>query len=352
MKWINDLPQWLIWGLILPIIVLNGWALLLITDYFRQLFAVFVGANLLAFVLNYAVRWLQRRRLSRSRAILVVFLLALSLFFILTVTLIPVLMDQVNGLLQNLPVWIVSGSEQFQSLQSWASARRLPVDLLDFVARLQETLLAQLQPFSSEVVGFGIGLAGSALDFVITIALAFYLLVHGEHLWEGIFQWMPRQSSIRLRRSLRQNFHNYFSGQATLAMLMGFAMIVVFLVLQVPFGLLFGLAVGIMTLIPLGAPLSIGLISFLVGLSSFWLGVKMLVVGIFVNQTIENAIAPRLLGRFTGLNPAWVIIALLIGARVGGGLGLLMAIPTAGFAKSVVEALREKEEKERLRDEG
>jgi len=78
----------------------------------------------------------------------------------------------------------------------------------------------------------------------------------------------------------------------------------------------------------------------LVGLGSFWLGVKMLVVGIFVNQTIENAIAPRLLGRFTGLNPAWVIVALLIGARVSGVLGLLMAIPMAGFTKSVVETLR------------
>jgi len=343
MKWINNLPQWLVWGLILPIIVLNGWAILLVTDYFRQLFAIFVGANLLAFILNYAVRWLQRHRLSRARAILVVFLLALSLFFILTVTLIPVLMDQVNGLFQKLPVWLVSGNDQFQSLQSWALARRLPVDLLDFVARLQETLLTQLQPLSSGVVGLGIGLAGSALDFVITIALAFYLLVHGERLWDGVFQWVPSHSSSELRRSLQQNFHNYFSGQATLAMLMGVTMIVVFVVLQVPFGLLFGLAVGIMTLIPLGAPLSIGLISFLVGLSSFWLGVKMLVVGIFVNQTIENAIAPRLLGRFTGLNPAWVIVALLIGARVSGVLGLLMAIPIAGFTKSVVETLRAKD---------
>lgn len=351
MKWINDLPQWLVWGLILPIIVLNGWVILLVTSYFRQLFAIFVGANLLAFILNYAVRWLQRHGLSRARAILVVFLLALSLFFVVTVTLIPVLMEQVNGLLQKLPVWIVSGSDQFQSIQTWASARRLPVDLLVFVTRLQEALLTQLQPFSSGVVGFSIGLAGSALDFVITVALAFYLLVHGERLWDGLFQWVPSHSSSELRRSLQQNFHNYFSGQATLAMLMGVSMIIVFVALQVPFGLLFGLAVGIMTLIPLGAPLSIGLISFLVGLSSFWLGVKMLVVGIFVNQTIENAIAPRLLGRFTGLNPAWVIIALLIGARVGGVLGLLMAIPIAGFTKSMVEALRAREGERGKRDD-
>jgi predicted PurR-regulated permease PerM len=346
MKWIDNLPRWLTWGLALPLVVLNGWALLVVMEYFRQLLTIFVGANLLAFVLSYAVRWLQRRGLSRDRAILLVLLATLALLLVLAVTLIPILIDQVNGLATRLPAWIESGNQQFQDMQRWATARRLPVDLIDFVARLQEALVAQLQPLSSGVLGLGIGLAGSALDFVITIALTFYLLLHGETLWAGILRWVPGSQGRQLRRSLRQSFHNYFSGQATLALVMGLSMIAVFLLLQVPFGLLFGLAVGVMTLIPLGAPLSICLLSFLVGLGSFWLGVKMLVVGIVVDQAIENAIAPRLLGRFTGLNPAWVIVALLIGARVAGVLGILMAVPIAGFVKSVLDLSQPKEVQE------
>ncbi|GAB4143325.1 MAG: AI-2E family transporter [Cyanobacteria bacterium J069] len=343
MKWINRLPQWVLWGLALPLVVLNGWALLIVMDYFRQLLTIFVGANLLAFVLSYAVRWLQRQGLSRDRAILLVLLATLALLLVLAVTLIPILIDQMNGLALRLPTWIESSNQQFQDIQRWASARRLPIDLIDFMARLQEALVTQLQPLSSGVLGVGLGLAGSALDFVIMIALTFYLLLHGERLWDGILRWLPGGRGRQIRRSLRQSFHNYFSGQASLAVVMGLSMITVFLLLQVPFGLLFGLAVGVMTLIPLGAPLSICLISFLVGLSSFWLGMKMLVVGIVVDQAIENAIAPRLLGRFTGLNPVWVIVALLIGARVAGVLGILMAVPTAGFVKAMLDLSQPKE---------
>ncbi|EDX77109.1 hypothetical protein MC7420_246 [Coleofasciculus chthonoplastes PCC 7420] len=60
----------------------------------------------------------------------------------------------------------------------------------------------------------------------------------------------------------------------------------------------------------------------------------MLVVAIIIEQIIENVIAPRLLGGFTGLNPVWLLVSLLIGAKIGGVVGLLIAVPMAGFIKS------------------
>ncbi|WP_460203842.1 AI-2E family transporter [Scytonema sp. NUACC21] len=43
------------------------------------------------------------------------------------------------------------------------------------------------------------------------------------------------------------------------------------------------------------------------------------------------AIAPRLLGRFTGLRPTWILIALFIGTKLFGWLGLVVSVPLAGF---------------------
>ena len=57
-------------------------------------------------------------------------------------------------------------------------------------------------------------------------------------------------------------------------------------------------------------------------------------MAIILEQIIENGIAPRLLGGFTGLNPVWILVSLLIGTKVGGILGLLIAVPIAGFIKS------------------
>jgi predicted PurR-regulated permease PerM len=94
-----------------------------------------------------------------------------------------------------------------------------------------------------------------------------------------------------------------------------------------------------MTLIPFGDVLSFSLVSLLVASHDFWLGVKTLVVAIVVDQVIDQAIAPRLLGRFTGLSSVGVLIALAVGTKVGGLLGLLVAVPLAGCLKNTIDSL-------------
>lgn len=341
MKWLEKSPRWVVLGMVLPLIVLNGWLLLLLLDYFHSLVTIVVGATILSFILDYPVRWLQQRRILRFHAVILVFLIALSFFLVIAVTIFPTLIEQVNDFVNRLPTWLESGVDQLKIIQRWALARRLPVDLTELVVQLQNTLSSQLQVLSSGVFSFGLGLVGSALDLILMIVVTFYMMLYGDRLWDGLFQWVPAPLSFKLRRSLNKNFHNYFIGQATLASLMGFSMITAFLVMQLPFGLLFGLVIGLMTLFPFGAIFSIWVVSFLVSLSSFWLGFKVLIVGILIDQSIESGIAPRLLGRFTGLNPVWVLIVLLIGARIAGLLGLVIAVPTAGFIKNTIEALQE-----------
>jgi len=59
-----------------------------------------------------------------------------------------------------------------------------------------------------------------------------------------------------------------------------------------------------------------------------------------VQQILENLIAPRILGSFRGLNPVWVLISILAGARVGGLLGVIVAVPIAVIIKTALMALR------------
>jgi predicted PurR-regulated permease PerM len=59
-----------------------------------------------------------------------------------------------------------------------------------------------------------------------------------------------------------------------------------------------------------------------------------------VQQIIENLIAPRVLGSVTGLSPIWVFVSILAGARIGGLLGVVVAVPTAVVLKSALLLLR------------
>lgn len=344
MKSTNKLSPWLIAGLVIPIVVLNGWLLLLVFQYFRSLVNIFVAASLLSFLFDYPVRQLEQWKFNRVLAILIVLLLGILLVSILGVTLFPIVLNQFNGLLQRLPSWIDSGIQQIRALEIWTNERNLPLNLSNIATQLFGRLSSQLQQLSGQIISGVFSAVGSVLDLILTIVLTFYMLLHGSELWDGLYQLLPPHLGEQLRQSVRQTFHNYFIGQATVAATMGSVMTIAFVIIQVPFGLLFGLGVGVMAFFPFGGALSIAIISSLVTLKSIWLGVRVLVVATIIDQVVESAIAPRLLGGFTGLNPVLILLSLLIGAKIAGFLGLLVAVPVASFIKSLIAILQTQSE--------
>ncbi|MEL6578211.1 MAG: AI-2E family transporter [Cyanobacteria bacterium J06621_12] len=332
---ISKLPKWLTIGLVVPLLVLNGWLIILAFEYFESLITIFVTATLLSFILDYPVRFIAERNISRAIAILIVLLIGILLLAIIGVTIIPILLDQLNALLERLPSYVASGSEQAKVFEAWADERNLPVSISSLVANSLSQISSQLQDLSGQILGSFFSVVGSLLDLLLTIVLTFYMLLHGSELWEGIFQLFPDNPRIDVRDSLKRTFNNYFIGQITVASVMGVSITIAFLIIQIPFALLFGLVVGLMALFPFGAALSISLVSFIMALKSFWLGLKVLAIAFVIEQIVESVIAPRLLGEFTGLNPVLVLVSLLVGAQLGGFLGLILAVPIASFIKTL-----------------
>lgn len=339
MSWKSRLLRIGLWGLALPLVVLNGWAVLLVFNYFRSIITMVVVATLLAFVLEYPVAWLQRFRLRRRRAVLVVLLSFALVLLILGITLVPLVIEQGTELGDRLPLWIASGTQQLDALQAWAAARRLPLDFSHWMTQLQGQVGTQIQAASGAMVGTLVEAISSGLNVMLTLVLTFYLLLYGQQLWDGVFRYLPIAAATRLRESLRQNFHNYFVGQTVVALLMGTAMTLAFLLLRVPFGLVLGLGVGVLALFPFGAALGIALVSGLTALTSIWPGVKVLAIAVVIDQLIENGLAPQLIGGFTGLSPVWILISLLVGARVAGLLGVIVAVPIAGSIRDSLATL-------------
>ncbi|HEY9646713.1 MAG TPA: AI-2E family transporter [Chroococcidiopsis sp.] len=324
-------------SLALILVALDVWIIFQLFQYFQSVITIVIIATLLSFVLEYPVRLLQRSGVPRLRAVLLTLTVALLTLIALGVTLIPTLIEQIDQFAKQLPSWIQSGFQQLVLLQDWAQARNFPVDFGKLITQGQDRLSNQLQTLTSSVLSVLLNAVGRLLDLLIVSVLTFYLLLYGDRLWDGVFQWLPAPLRVQTRQALQQNFHNYFVGQLTVALLMGSAMTVAFLLLKVPFGLLFGLAIGVMALFPFGVGLSIITVSFLMALQSVWLGIKVLIVAFSIDLVIENAIAPQLIGGLTGLNPAWILISLLIGAKLGGVLGVVLAVPMASFIKAMLE---------------
>jgi predicted PurR-regulated permease PerM len=338
----QQLPRWILGILLFPIIVLNIWLLIVIFGYFQSVITIFGTATLLSFVLNYPVTFLSHHGVKRNRAILWVIAVTVLTIALLAITLAPLVIEQLNELTNKLPTWIESSDRQLKALNEWAIARKIPVNVSVLAGQIVEKLSFQLQSLPTKILEVVLGTLDSVLSLVFIIVITFYLLLHGEKLWAGVWQWLPIRWGLEVRPLLRQNFQNYYLGQASIAAMFAVSMTIAFLALQVPFGLLFGITIGVMALFPFGAAFSISVVGILTVLKSFWLGVQVLGTAVVIQQVIENFFAPRVLGEFIGLNPVWVLLSLLIGAKVGGILGLLIAVPMAGFIKSTADVFHQK----------
>ncbi len=327
-------------GLFAPLLVLNGWAFSAIFDYFHSLIVILVGASVLAFLLNYPVSWMQSQGARREQAAILVFLLAVSIFLALGVTLVPLALTQAQQLVARLPELIDSGRYQLMLLNEKADNLNLPINLDALLVQINDRVKGQLQAIAGKVLSLAVVTLTSLLDFLLTTVLTFYLLQHGDQLWFSLVDWLPTKFREPFSQTVRISFQNFFITQLIVSTCMASALIPTFLWLKVPFGLLFGLTIGIMALIPFGGSVGIALTTVLVSLQDFSMGVRALTAAVIVQQILENLIAPRILGSFTGLNPVWVLISVLTGARVGGLLGVIVAVPSAVVIKTALSGIR------------
>ncbi|MBD2386573.1 AI-2E family transporter [Cylindrospermum sp. FACHB-282] len=336
---LNQLIKWLILTLLFPLIFLNGWLVLRFFQYFQPLVTILVLASLLAFILNYPTSLLQGRGVKRNYAVGLVFILALLILVALGITLVPVALEQFNDMAKLFPQWLDSSEKKLKGLNDWVFSQNSRVNLCQILNDIINRLPNELEHFFNEIFSIIVDTIDSISEALITVVLTFYLLLDGERLSESIIKKLPLKFGQCLRNSLQQNFQNYLIGQVSLALLMGLSETLMFLVFRVQFGLLFGLGVGLLSLIPFGDVVSLIIITLIIASHDFWLAVKIFVVAFVIDQVIDQAIAPRILGEFTGLRPIWVIISLLVGTYIGGVLGLLIAVPVAGLIKDAIEAL-------------
>ncbi|MEH2226416.1 AI-2E family transporter [Nostoc sp.] len=327
-------------ALFAPLLVINGWAISVFFNYFHSLIVILVGASVLAFLLNYPVSWMEHRGARREQVAILVFLLALSILLALGVTLFPLALTQAQQLVARLPDLIDSGRSQLMILNGKAETFGLPINLDALVVQINDRVKGQLQAIAGQVLNLAVLTVTSLLDILLTMVLTFYLLQHGGELWQSLVEWLPNKFREPFSKTVRLSFQNFFITQLILSTCMASALIPTFLWLKVPFGLLFGLTIGLMALVPFGGSVGIAMTTLLVALQDFSMGVRVLIAAVIVQQILENLIAPRILGSFTGLNPVWILISVLTGARIGGLLGVIVAVPTAVVIKTALSALR------------
>ena len=340
------LPLWLRLSLALPLLALNLWVLRQLLLPLAPFPALFVAAALIAFLLDLPTRWLANRGLPRLLAVLLVVGLGLSLLVLSALWLVPRLIEQLGELINALPAWLAEGEIWLDRLEGWASERGLPTDFTD----LSSTLFARASQLASQLSQRVLGILGATVGItvntVIVVVLAVFLLLGGERIAAGLARWLPEGVRGLVTSTLSRTFRGYFAGQVLLAVILSVLQILVFTLLGIPYGVLFAVAIGFTTLVPYASALTIVLVSVLLALDNPRTGLEVLAAAISVGQVVDQVIQPRLMGSIVGLQPAWLLVSLPVGARIGSLmgfgdlLGLLLAVPVASCIKTFFDAWR------------
>ena len=338
------LPPWLRFGLALPLLVLNLWVVRQLLLPLAPFPALFLAAALLAFLLDLPSRWLVDQGLPRPLALLLVLGVAFGGVVLAVLWLLPRLITQLDELITTLPGWLSQGESLLSQLQQWAVAKGLPTDFGDLSSDLISRTSKLASQLSQQVLSLLGATLGLTVNTVIVLVLTVFLLLGGERIAAGLAKWLPPGVRGLITGTLYRTFRGYFAGQVVLALILSGLQIIVFTLVGIPYGVLFAVAIGFTTLIPYASAVTIVLVSLLLALQNPRQGLEVLVAAISVGQVVDQVIQPRLMGSIVGLQPAWLLISLPIGARLGSLLGLgellglLLAVPLASCTKTYLDA--------------
>jgi predicted PurR-regulated permease PerM len=315
------------WSIAAAVFLLFLWAL-------GDVVLPFVLGGAVAYFLDPVADRLERLGLSRAAATTVITLVAVLLFVLALLLLVPALARQTTALIDTAP-------QLFKQLQAFL-VERFP-DLMDenstlrsSLADLGETIRQRGGEFVDAILGTFSSVLNVVLLVVIVPVVAFYLLLDWDRMVAEIDKLLPRDHAPTIRRlasEIDTTLAGFVRGQGTVCLILGTYYAVALMLVGLQFGLVIGLVAGLLTFIPYVGALIGGLLSIGLALFQFWgdWWTILLVAAIFqVGQMVEgNVLTPKLVGGSVGLHPVWLIFALSAFGALFGFVGLLVAVPVA-----------------------
>lgn len=335
--WELVLPRWLRNTLIFPLLFLNGWTLFLFIDYLQPMISIVLMSIILAIVLDYPVRFLQRRRLSRGWSLAIVVVIAIGLLPILGFVIVPLLIQQLNTFLNQLPQWVSSANGILQFWDEWPLLQALGINLSQLETQLTSQMITLVRTLGITLLGLLVGGFSGGLKVFFMIVLTIFMLAKGGKAWAGIMSWLPSWWRDRIETRVPYKFRRFIIGQMMLATGFSVVLAIIFTIMRVPLAILFAFLIGLGSMFPFMGAIAQTSISFFVMLHSFRTGLQVFVIALVLGQILDEVILPKVIGDIVGVNPIWLIISVFLGARLGGVMGILLAVPIASVIKDLMD---------------
>lgn len=321
------------------LILLLIWFLYFVRDI---LLLVFLSIIIVS-AIDPIVDWFQKRKVPRSLTVLVVYLVFLSVFALVIILLIPPVTAEIQGLGQSLPQLVEKLSGYFQTVRSFAASHNLEQNINDFFS----TAAGKVSETGSNIFSGTISFIGGIFELVIILSIAFYMSVQeagSKKFLTSLFPKDHQEYVAGLVERIQYKMGRWLQGQLFLMFLVFLLDYLGLLAIGAPYALVLALIAGMLEIVPYIGPVISAVIATLI---SFLHGpvTGLLVLGLFilVQQLEGYVLTPLIMKRAVGLNPVVVILALLVGAKLAGVIGVLVSVPVATVIGEIVNDITRKE---------
>lgn len=196
-----------------------------------------------------------------------------------------------------------------------------------------KTTLSSSWNFLSSGLSFVVGI----LSWLIVILYVIFIMLDYERIMLSFRQLVPfqhRKKVFQIGKDIEQSMNRYFRGQFYIASIVGILFAIGFLIIGLPMGIVLGLFIGLLNMVPYLQLISLPITAILCLVSTastgvnFWLIFwESMAVYIIVQCIQDLLLTPRIMGKAMGLNPAIILLSLSVWGALLGFMGLIIALP-------------------------
>jgi predicted PurR-regulated permease PerM len=206
-------------------------------------------------------------------------------------------------------------------------------------------LTAKLQGFASNFAEYLFlsisGWAGKLADVGAVIFLTVYFMLEGDEAYHWILSFFPKSARGRLNTTLLRadvRMGKWLLGQGGLMLILGLSSLIVFVLLKVRYAYALAVLMGALNIVPIvGAMISMALVLLAAATDSWEKVVGVLVFYAIYAQVETSYLTPRIMKSSVDLSSLGVLVALLMGSKLAGVIGAMVAVPTAVLVTVLIQ---------------
>lgn len=316
------------WASLWRVLIFSVFAVILYLA--SDILLVLAAAIIFSSALDPFVSFLERKKVYRIIGTLAVFLIVFLFLGLAIYVLTPIFIYEFSQMAGNL-----------DKISSELFGLGIPKNILSKINLSAETVFKFVAARDASFFDAAAGFIGNAVLTIVGVIITFYLTLQKNGVEDFLRAVLPQrfeEIAVNIYNRVKKQIGRWLQAQVFLSLMIGVMVWISLWFLGVKYSLALGFVAAILELFPYVGPIFAGTAAALTAFSdSSSLAIYTILTFIIIQQLESHLLIPTVMSRAVGLNPVIVIISMLIGGKLIGFLGLILAVPAAVVAQEIIE---------------